>query len=69
MKTAFLIPVGGGLVRDPLTKNPLPKTGAVMPLSTYWKRRLMFGEVVIGNPPKEKSEVKKTVFEKKEVDE
>lgn len=58
MQTAFLIPVEG-LVRDPQTMAELPKTGAVMPLNTYWKRRLMFGEVRIGEPPK-KIEVKKT---------
>lgn len=55
MKQAFLIPVGDGLVRDPISKVPLPESGALMPLTTYWKRRLKFGEVVIGTPPSEKT--------------
>jgi hypothetical protein len=63
MKTAFLIPTGG-VVRDPQNKAVLPATGAWMPLDTYWKRRLMFGEVRITDPPTVK-EVKK-FYERKD---
>ena len=63
MQTAFLIPTGG-LVRDPQTMAVLPETGAWMPMNSYWKRRLMFGEVRVADPPKK--EVKKIYDERKD---
>ena len=64
MKQVFLIPNGGAL-RDPQTKAVIPVTGAWMPLDTFWRRRIMFGEVRIADPPK-KVEVKKIFEERKD---
>lgn len=66
MNTAFLIPTGG-MLRDPQTMAILPETGAVMPLTTFWKRRLMFGEVRIADPPKKVVAVKKYEERKEEI--
>ena len=63
MNEAYLIPVSGN-VRNPQDKAILPEAGAVMPLTTYWKRRILFGDVIIGSPPKKEVFVKK--FEEKE---
>jgi len=54
----FLIPVNDLIVRDPVTKKPLPKKGAMKPtrgpLGRYWNRRIRDGSVIVG-----KSVVKK----------
>jgi len=34
------------VVRDPITREPLPSDGACKPLDTYWCRRLADGDVV-----------------------
>lgn len=36
----------GAIVRDPLTSAPLPPEGRPVVLTTYWRRRLLFGDVV-----------------------
>src|SRR5688500_14586287 len=36
----------GLLVRDPVTKKPLPAEGATVQMSNYWQRRLNYGDVV-----------------------
>lgn len=46
----FVIPVAP-LVRDPISKKPLPAEGREVPESTYWLRRLACGDVVRGTPP------------------
>jgi len=52
---AFLVPNKGLLVRDPITKEPLPAGGAMRDLvgyaGTYWLRRLRDGCVTRGKPP------------------
>ena len=56
MKEAFIIPLKGLLVRDPISKNPLAEKGEVKPMSgmagTYWKRRILDGSVAVSTPPK-----------------
>lgn len=46
----FVKPKSGALVRDPVTRQPLPKTGAEVPSDQYWMRRLADGDVVAGRP-------------------
>jgi len=67
-KEKWLIPVENLLVRDPRTKAPLPVVGVLKPWigpeGRYWRRRVKWGEVMIGNPPAkskiEKAEDKKS---------
>lgn len=40
----FVIPVAP-LVRDPISKKPLPPEGREVPESSYWLRRLRCGDV------------------------
>lgn len=60
----YLIPTIGCLVRDPITKEPLPKEGKTKPWigveGRYWRRRVRFGEATIGkksSPSISKSEI------------
>lgn len=39
-------PAQGRVVRDPITRDVLPETGAVVPSSSYWLRRLADGSVL-----------------------
>ena len=39
------------VVRDPVTRLPLPAEGEAKPLDTYWSRRLVDGDVVIVEQP------------------
>lgn len=52
--TALLIPAEGQIVRDPISKDPLPVAGQVKPLigpeGRYWRRRLRDGSVTIAQP-------------------
>lgn len=54
MQVAFLIP-NNVIVRDPRTKEPLPKEGKMLSLlgseGRYWRRRIKGGSVKIGKPP------------------
>jgi hypothetical protein len=50
--TVYVIPAAGLQVRDPRTAEPLPSTGAEVPRSGYWLRRLREGSVTEGRPPK-----------------
>lgn len=45
-ETLVVKPAPGRRVRDPRTKQPLPETGAEVPDSVYWRRRLADGDVV-----------------------
>ena len=47
MSTLYLKPArAGDVIRDPLTKAPLPPEGAAVVMDTLWRRRLTRGEVV-----------------------
>lgn len=47
MSKAFLKPANAGdVIRDPVTKAPLPPEGAGVVLDTLWRRRLARKEVV-----------------------
>lgn len=37
----------GAVIRDPHTKRPLPAEGGEVPDNTFWRRRLMAGDVVL----------------------
>lgn len=45
-KSVFVKPAEGLKVRDPVTMDHLPATGAEVPRTTYWLRRLRDGDVV-----------------------
>lgn len=51
MRTAFLIPKRGLVVRDPMTLVALPAEGASVRMTTYWTRRLTAGDVTEGRAP------------------
>lgn len=42
--------VPGSVVRDPLTRRPLPPEGALVEPSQYWHRRLVMRDVVEVDP-------------------
>ena len=46
----YVKPKPGALVRDPVTRTPLPSGGAEVPEDQYWMRRLADGDVVAGLP-------------------
>ncbi len=54
MKTIFVKPKKGLVVRDPQTMKPVPETGAMVPLDSFWRRRLNSGDVVKSMKPKKK---------------
>lgn len=35
------------IIRDPITKNILPKEGAFVELTSFWKRRIYDGSVIV----------------------
>ena len=39
------------VIRDPITRRPLPAAGGEVPESNFWVRRLLAGEVVHIDPP------------------
>ena len=55
-----LKPAEGRLVRDPVTKQPLPPEGKEVEMSSYWTRRVASGEVVEVQPEKKKSKSEET---------
>lgn len=51
--TRFVKPNKGLVVRDPATGEPLPETGAQVPDTTYWRRRLQDEDVIPAKPTKQ----------------
>lgn len=49
--TMFVRPADGLNIRDPETGNYLPKTGQIVPRSSFWLRRLKDGDVVESTAP------------------
>ncbi|PNQ94971.1 DUF2635 domain-containing protein (plasmid) [Azospirillum argentinense] len=47
----YVKPKPGALVRDPVTRQPLPETGAEVPEDQYWMRRLADGDVERADRP------------------
>jgi hypothetical protein len=48
----FVIPVKGGVVRDPRTKRIVPAEGIDVPdADFYWHRRVAHGDVTLGDAP------------------
>ena len=54
MKTVFVKPKKGLVVRDPDNLEILPESGANVMLSTYWRRRLAAGDVETASKTKKK---------------
>lgn len=54
MKEEILIPKKGLIVRDPITKAPLPESGMPKPYNKYWRRRVNCGDAMIKPVPKKK---------------
>lgn len=52
MSVKYLVPKPGFVVRDPVTKTPLPAEGREVAMTTYWLRRLREGDVLEGAPVK-----------------
>lgn len=52
----FVKPAPGLLVGDPEARPPMPRhlpaTGAEVPDTEYWRRRLADGDVVAAKPPR-----------------
>ncbi|AGC43258.1 hypothetical protein MYSTI_01927 [Myxococcus stipitatus DSM 14675] len=42
----FVKPKPGALVRDPVTRQPLPVEGREVPENSFWLRRLAVGDVL-----------------------
>lgn len=42
----FIKPKNGIIIRDPITKAPVPETGREVPESGYWMRRLRDGDII-----------------------
>ena len=51
-----LIPKNGLIVRDPITKRPIPIEGIEVNLDRFWRRRIADGDVYIEIPKKTKKE-------------
>ena len=47
MQTFKIKPVGDFMITDPESRQPLPKEGAVVAQSNYWRRRIADGEVEV----------------------
>ncbi|EEU9261757.1 DUF2635 domain-containing protein [Escherichia coli] len=47
MKTIFIKPAPGCLIRDPDTMNPLSQDGEEKPFTPFWCRRLNDGDVIV----------------------
>jgi hypothetical protein len=64
----WVIPKEGLVVRDPRTYAPLPEIGMLKPWTgpegRYWRRRVKFGDVVLGEAPA-KPKIEKVEKEKK----
>lgn len=49
----FVKPAPGLLVRDPVTKFPLPAEGREVQPTSYWMRRIASGDVELTEAPEE----------------
>ena len=47
MEYVFVIPKAGQIIRDPVSKLPLPAEGKKVKLDTYWRRRILDGDVTV----------------------
>jgi len=50
----FVKPKAGLLVRNPVTREPLPAEGAEVPDNDYWQRRLLDGDIAPVQPAAQK---------------
>jgi len=63
----FLKPARAGLiVRDPISRDPLPQAGAEKPDTQFWRRRIADGDVIEAKPEKRaRTETRRKVDEEK----
>lgn len=70
MVDVYVKPKEGLLVRDPISKNPLPQgKWTVVPYTPYWRRRVTAQEIEMSktNPIKPKEKMVETKFPNKEL--
>ena len=54
MEQKFLVPKKDLLVRDPLSKTPMPEAGLLVDWNSFWRRRVKQGDCTIGVPEEPK---------------
>ena len=47
----YVKPAAGRLVREPVSKRPLPEKGAWVAKNAFWTRRIKDGDVSVTQPP------------------
>ena len=47
MNYGFVVPKAGMIVRDPVSKLALPAEGKRVKLDSYWRRRVLDGDVTL----------------------
>jgi hypothetical protein len=52
----FVKPKAGVVVRDPVTREPLPASGREVPENDYWMRRLRDGDIETAAPARASKE-------------
>lgn len=57
MKQKWLVPRKDVLVRDPLSKSPLPEVGLLVDWNSFWRRRVKQGDCAIGTAPEPEEKV------------
>lgn len=70
LETIKVRPKEGKIVRDPITREPIPADGVNVPLNVYWTRRILFKEVdVVSNVKEKKSQETDQKVEETEIKE
>ena len=59
MKKIFIRPAIDRKVRDPLSGSHIPEAGLEVEESSYWTRRILDGDVVVGRQVSEQPKGKK----------
>lgn len=62
MATIFIKPANGLRIKDPISKIPLSSEGETKPNSTYWRRKINAGDVIVAK------EKKTTIVQDKETE-
>jgi len=62
--TVYVTPIENVLVRNPKTKEIVPKEGMLVELDSFWQRRINDGTLVLGEPKQEKQIERKPFMRK-----
>jgi hypothetical protein len=62
--TVFVTPIENVLVRNPKTKEIIPKEGMLVELNSFWQRRINDGSLILGEPKIEKQTDRKPFMRK-----